>query len=443
MMRIRLSRSGHWMWAGMLLASHWTASLATRVAADDWPQFRGPDGQGHSAEHGLPLAWSDTDNVVWKTPIAGLGWSSPVVRGRQIWLTTAIEEEGSLRAICLDATSGKIARDVEVFRKRDLGPINPKNSHASPTPYIDGDRVFVHFGAHGTACLSTRGDVLWRNEELEHDHRHGPAGSPVVWRDLVILNCDGADRQFVVALDRETGRTRWRTDRPSKMAYATPLVVSFGGVDQLVSPGAGQVTSYDPATGREIWQCRHGGDSVVMRPVVSDGMVFVSSGYGSTALYAFGLESRGEVLLTDAVWTLRRGVPYDPSPLIVGDELYLVSDQGVVSCLDLHTGKQHWQARLIGAFSASPLACEGSIYITNEEGLTTVIEAGKKLKKLAENQIEGRTLASLATSDQAIFLRTDKALYRIASPQGATRSPQPIAGRPKPTANRQVQYLDR
>lgn len=442
-MHARFSHTCHLFNVTVLSSSLCTMLFAARVAAGDWPQFRGPDGQGHSTEQGLPLDWSETDNVVWKTPVAGVGWSSPVVRGRQIWLTTAIEEEGSLRAICLDAASGKIARDVELFRKPDLGPINPKNSHASPTPYIDGDRVFVHYGAHGTACISTRGEVLWRNEELVHDHRHGPAGSPVVWRDLVILNCDGADQQFVVALDRNTGHIRWRTDRPSKMAYATPLVVSFGGVDQLVSPGAGQVTSYDPATGREIWQCRHGGDSVVMRPVISDGMVFVSSGYGSTALYAFGLASRGEVLLTDAVWTLRRGVPYDPSPLIVGDEFYLVSDQGVVSCLDLRTGKQHWQARLSGAFSASPLECEGRIYITNEAGLTTVIEAGKKLKKLAENQVEGRTLASLATSDHAIFLRTDEYLYRIAAPQGAPRSPQPVAGRPKPTANRQVQYLKR
>ena len=366
-------------------------------------------------------------------------------------LSCADAKFGSLRlsrkkvrcAICIDANSGRTLCDVEVFRKRDLGPINPKNSHASPTPCLDGDRVFVHFGAHGTACLSAHGEVQWRNEKLTHDHRHGPAGSPVVWRELVILNCDGADRQYVVALDRDSGRIRWQADRPGKMAYATPLVVSAGGVDQLISPGGGQVTSYDPATGRQIWQCRHGGDSVVMRPVAGAGMVFVSSGYGSTALYAVGLESRGEVLLTDAVWTLRRGVPYDPSPLIVGDEFYLVSDQGVVSCLDLRTGKQHWQARLSGAFSASPLEAAGNIYITNEEGLTTVIAAGKKLNKRAENQVDGRTLASLATSDGAIFLRTDKALYRIATPASGPRSPQPVAARPKPTVNRQVQYLER
>lgn len=408
------------------------AVLSQPAAAGDWPQFRGPDGQGHSAERDLPLNWSETDNVAWKTPVPGLGWSSPVIRGRQIWLTTAVESDGSLRAICIDAATGRIARDIEVFRKPDLGPINPKNSHASPTPVMDGDRVFVHFGAHGTACLA-RGEVLWRNEELAHDHRHGPAGSPVVWRDLVILNCDGADRQFVAALDRDTGHIRWRADRPGKMAYATPLVVTINGVDQLISPGGGEVTAFDPATGHVIWKVRHGGDSVVMRPVVGHDMVYVSSGYGSTALYAFELGRTGEISLSDARWTLRRGVPYDPSPLVVGDELYLVSDQGVASCLDAHTGKQRWQMRLSGAFSASPLTAEGRIYFTNEEGLTTVMEAGPAAKKLAENQVEGRTLASLATSDRAIFLRTDTALYRIQAPVGSN-APMPVAARSKPAS---------
>jgi len=410
--------------------------VAGPAVAADWPQFRGPDGQGHSTERDLPLVWSETENVAWKTPLEGLGWSSPVVRGRQVWLTTAIEEQGSLRAICLDATTGQIMRDGEVFRKRDLGPINPKNSHASPTPVLDQDRVYVHFGAHGTACLSARGEVLWRNEELEHDHRHGPAGSPVLWRDLVILNCDGVDRQFVVALDRETGRIRWRADRPGTMAYSTPLLISVDGVEQVVSPGGGQVTAHDPATGREIWRFRHGGESVVMRPVASHGMVFVSSGYGSTALYAIGPGREGEIASSDARWTLRRGVPYDPSPLVVGDELYLVNDQGVTSCLDALTGKPRWQLRLAGAFSASPLAAEGRIYLTNEEGVTTVMAAGTTAKKLAENRVDGRTLASLATADHAIFLRTDKALYRIDALDNAGNAQKPVAARPKAPAIR-------
>jgi len=400
--------------------------------AGDWPQFRGPDGQGHSREIDVPIEWSESQNIVWKTPLAGLGWSSPVVRGPLIWLTTAIEQQGSLRAVCLDARNGKIVRDVEVFRKADLGPINPKNSHASPTPVIDGDRLFVHYGAHGTACLSLRGEILWRNQDLSYDHRHGPAGSPVVCRDLVIINCDGADQQAVVALDRETGNVRWRTERDGdgdKAGYATPLVLSVSGKDQVISPGPGQVTAYEAATGHEIWRLRHGGDSVVLRPVVDHGLVFVSSGYTSTALYAIDVQSRGEVSLADAAWTLRRGIPYDPSPLVVGDELYLVSDQGVVSCIDARSGKQHWQLRLRGNFSASPLAVDRRIYITSEEGLTTVLAAGTKPQKLAENQLDGRMLASLATADGAIFARTDTAIYRIAASGDTTAARRPAARR--------------
>ena len=400
-----------------------------RTIAADWPQFRGPDGQGHSSERGLPLAWSETENVVWRTPIEGLGWSSPVVQGRQVWLTTAIEEQGSLRAVCLDAATGHVLRDVEVFRKQDLGPINPKNSHASPTPFLDGDRVYVHFGVHGTACLSSRGDVPWRVEDLRYDHRHGPAGSPVVWRDCLIFNCDGADTQCVVALDKQTGRIRWRADRQGRMAYSTPLVVSVGGVDQVISPGGGVVASYAAATGKEIWRLPLVGDSVVTRPMFGHGLIFVTSGYGSAALYAVRADSLGEIATTDAAWTLRRGVPNDPSPLLVGDELYVLSDQGVTTCLDARTGKSHWQLRLPGAYSASPIVADERIYFTNEDGLTTIMAAAKTPKKLATNQLNGRTLASLATADGAIFLRTDKALYRIGAANADARSSSPVAAR--------------
>jgi outer membrane protein assembly factor BamB len=406
-------------------------TIAATARAADWPQFRGPDGQGHSLEKNLPLAWSETENVAWKTPLPGLGWSSPVIRGRLIWLTTAIEQEGSLRAICVDAANGQLLRNVEVFRKADLGPINPKNTHASPTPVIDGDRLFVHFGMQGTACLSLRGEILWRNENLTYDHAHGPAGSPVVWQDLVIINCDGADTQAVVALDRQTGKIRWRAPREGKVGYATPLIANVDGVDQLISPGGGQVTAYAPASGQEIWRFRHGGDSIVLRPVVGHGLAFVSSGYTAMGLYAIDLRSRGEIATADVAWTLRRGVPFDPSPLVVGDELYLVSDQGVVSCLDAKTGKQHWQLRLRGAFSASPLLADGRIYVTSEEGVTTVLAPGKTAKKLSENQVDGRSMASLATSDGAIFLRTDAALYRLQEPNAARSPDKPVAVRPQ------------
>jgi len=392
-----------------------TFGPAGMAMAADWPQFRGPDGQGHSTERGLPTEWSETENVVWKTPIDGLGWSSPTIRQGQIWITTAIEAEGSLRAVCLDTRTGKILRDVEVFHKEDLGRIQSKNSHASPTPVIDGERIYVNFGAHGTACLSSRGEILWRNQELEYDHRHGPAGSPVLWKDLLIVNCDGADKQFVVAFDTLTGAIKWTRPREGRMAYATPLTIRVGDADQLVSPGGDAVVSYDPANGKEIWRFRYDGYSVVPRPVFGHGLTYVSSGYDSPILYAIRVDGQGDVTENGAAWTLRRGAPHNPSPLLNGDELYFVSDLGVASCVDARTGESHWQLRLGGGFSASPMENEGNIYFTNEDGLTTVMAAGKAAKKLFANQVEGRTLASLATSDHAIFLRTDKALYRIQS----------------------------
>ena len=388
-------------------------SLGPLATAADWPQFRGPDGQGHSSERGLPTTWSETENIVWKTPIAGLGWSSPVVAGNQVWLTTAIEETRSLRAVCVDLPSGQVVRDVEIFRKGDLGAINAKNSHASPTPLIEGDRIFVHYGAHGTACLTQEGQIVWQNEELHYDHRHGPAGSPVLWGDLLIFSCDGSDVQFVVALDKHNGRIRWKKERQGRMAYSTPLVIRSGGVDQLISSGGDQVVAYEPASGNEIWRFRYDGYSVVPRPVFAHGLVLLSSGYDTPTLYAIRPDGQGDVTDTHGQWTLRRAAPHNPSPLVVGNELYLVSDLGVASCVDARTGDPHWQQRVGGGFSASPLYGDGRIYLTNEDGATTILAAGATAKKLATNQIEGRTLASLATAGRSILLRSDRHLYRI------------------------------
>ena len=404
-------------WSTAVLRAAWLLlvllTFSGTLCAEDWPQFRGPDGQGHSSEHGLPIEWSETQNVAWKQPIEGLGWSSPVIVAGQVWMTTAIADTGSLKAVRLDAKTGQQISYIDVFHKDDLGPIHAKNSHASPTPVIEGGRVYVHFGAHGTACLSTEGEVLWRNQELAYDHRHGPAGSPVLWQDLLIVSCDGTDKQFVVALDKKTGEVRWRTDRTGRMAYSTPLVIEVDGKTQLVSPGGDQVVAYAPTNGEEIWRFRYDGYSVVPRPVFGHGLIFVSSAYDTPVLYAIRMPGEGDITETAAAWSMRRGAPNNPSPVLVGDELYIVSDLGIATCVDAKTGEQHWQSRLGGGFSASLLAAEGHIYFTNEEGLTTVVAANKELDKLGENQVDGRTLASLATAEGAIFLRTDKALYRI------------------------------
>ena len=385
---------------------------APRGRAEDWPQFRGPGGQGHSSERGLPVSWGEDENIAWKVPIAGRGWSSPVVLGERIWLTTAIDDGRSLRAIGLDRNTGKEVVNVEVFHKEDPGPIHNKNSHASPTPILEGDRVYVHYGAHGTACLTTDGEVVWR-QILEYYHRHGPGGSPALVGDRLIINCDGYDEQFVVALDKHTGEVLWKKPRDGRQAYCTPLAITVKGRTQVISPGGDAVIAYDPATGDEIWRVRYDGYSNVPRPVFGHGLLFICSGYESPVFYAIRPDGAGDVTETAVAWTLRRGAPLNPSPLLVGDELYLVNNGGIVSCVDAGTGKVHWQERLRGGFSASPVYADGRIYLLNEEGEATVIATGTPFRNFAVNQLNGRTLASMAVSSGAFFLRTDSHLYRI------------------------------
>ncbi len=385
----------------------------------EWPEFRGPDGQGHATQQGLPLTWSDTENVVWKTPIDGLGWSSPVIRDQQIWLTTATDEGKSLRAVCLDRESGKIVHNIEVFKPAEPGKIHKKNSHASPTPILEGDRVYVHYGTNGTACLTSADKVVWKNNDLKYAPVHGSGGSPVLVDDLLVFSCDGGDVQFVVALDKRSGRVRWKTPRtdlesPKHFAFSTPLVVRVANKNQVVSPGPDQVVAYDAKTGKAIWRSRYkGGYSVVPRPVFGNGLVFVCSGYDSPALYAIRPDGKGDVTESHVAWSLKKAVPHNPSPLVVGNELYMVSDKGIATCLDAATGEEIWQERVGGNYSASPLEADGRIYFLNEHGGTTVIAPGREYKELAKNQVDGRTLASLSVAGKSIFLRTDTHLYRI------------------------------
>jgi outer membrane protein assembly factor BamB len=388
------------------------ATLGSTSAAADWPQFRGPDGQGHATAVGSPIHWSESENIRWKVPIAGLGWSSPVVSGQQVWLTTASETEGSLRAVCLDRETGDVLHDVEVFRKADLGRINNKNSHASPTPVIDGQFVFVHFGSEGTACLTSDGRIAWR-AQLPYDQHHGPAGSPVVWRDLVFISCDGNDVQYTVALDKLTGEVRWKADHPGAHAYSTPLVIDMQSGPQLLTSGGGALIAYKPQTGEELWRCTHGGHSVIPRPSFANGLVYFCTGYWNPALFAVR-PGEGDVPDSQVAFKLRRAVPHTPSPLVAGKQLYMVSDQGVLTCADAMKGKEFWHQRLSGNFSASPTLADGKLYIVSEEGTTFVVAAASdKLHLLSENPLDGRALASPAIVDRAIYLRTDTHLYRI------------------------------
>jgi outer membrane protein assembly factor BamB len=392
-------------------------------AADAWPEFRGPTGQGHVEKGSLPTEWSKTKNVAWVQTIPGVGWSSPVIADNRIYLTTGVPiadtKDTSLRALCLDAKEGKILWSEEVFKEDGAKApgINGKNSHASPTPILHGERLYVHFGHEGTACLDLNGKVLWRQTGLRYKPVHGNGGSPIIVDDLLVFSIDGSDKQIVVALELKTGDVRWKTDRKSTafktFSFHTPLLIDVDGKKQIVSVGSDMVGGYDPKTGAEIWRVHTKGYSVIPRPVYGHGLVFLSTGYDTPSLVAIRPDGKGDVTETHVKWMERKGAPHTPSPLLVGDELYVVSDGGVATCLDAKTGMQHWQQRLGGAFSASPIYADGKIYFQNERGVGYVVKADKQFELLAKNDLEERSLASYAAADGALFIRTEEHLYRI------------------------------
>ncbi|MFG0294484.1 MAG: PQQ-binding-like beta-propeller repeat protein, partial [Maioricimonas sp. JB045] len=299
--------------------------------------------------------------------------------------------------------------------------IHRKNSHASPTPVVADGFVYVHFGPHGTACLNLAGELQWKNDELSYSPVHGNGGSPALFEDLLVICCDGGDQQYVVGIERETGRIRWKTPRdtdPKKgFSFSTPLIITVDGQAQAICPGSDAVFAYEPRTGKEIWRVRYpDGYSVVPRPVFSQGLVFVCTGYNRPSLLAIDPNGEGDITETNVKWEVDRGVPHNPSILAVGGEVYFVSDGGVASCVDAATGEVHWTERLGGKFSASPVYAEGKVFFQDEAGTCTVVKAGTEFEVLAENQWadEGaRTFASFAVLDGTLFLRSETHLYRI------------------------------
>lgn len=394
--------------------------VARAQGGEDWPQFRGPDGQGHSDSVGVPLTWSETEHVAWKAEIPGQGWSSPVVLGKQVWMTTATEGGLSLRAVCVDRDSGRVVHNVEVFKRDEKIEIHATNSYASPTPILEGNRVYVHFGTMGTACLDTRtAQILWTNEELHWEHQVGPGSSPALYKNLLLLNCDGTDVQFAAAIDKRTGQVAWNTKRSGvidkaadqKKAFATPLVINVDGRDEAIMVGAEWVYTYDPLTGEELWNVKHPGFSTTPRPVYGHGLVYISSGYMMPELLA--IRPKGKLTSAHVAWQTDKSVPTKPSPLLVGDELYLISEVGILSCFDAKTGKSHYRKRLGANYSASPIVVDGRIYLCDEAGKTTVFAPGTTYNELAVNQLDGRFMASPAVTGRSLLLRTDTHLYRI------------------------------
>ena len=430
-----------------LLSTALTSGIALAEALPSWSQWRGPAGQGHApAAKDLPLAWSESENVAWKTPLEGKGWSSPVLADGRLWLTTAVEtplseaEKAerlanvenssslqvsgpvSLRAVCLDATSGKALHDIELFRQSQPDPIHSLNSYASPSPILDGGRLYCHFGTNGTAAVdAATGAILWSHTLQKIKHENGAGGTPVLFGNRLIFDCDGSDQQYIVALDTATGEVAWKTERSGernpepqlKKAYGSPIVTEVDGHAVLLSTGADWLYAYDPTDGRELWKQAYGvlGFSIVPRPIVGHGMAFISTSFMQPELLAVKLPS-GDAL-PEIAWRVKKSVPNIPSPILVGDEIVMVSDKGVATCLDADSGEVRFSERLGGNFCSSPLYADGRIWVGNREGQTFILTPGKEFHVEATNQLDGEIMATPIAVGPALFLRTDKAVYRI------------------------------
>jgi len=428
------------MFAGLLNAF----VAATVTAADDWPQFRGPNGDGISP-HRMPLRWSETQNVRWKTAIHGKAWSSPIVLENQVWVSTATEDGHTLSVVCVDRDSGRVIRDQKLFEVEKPQFCHKFNSYASPTPAGESGRIYVSFGSPGTACLDTAtGKVLWERRDFECNHFRGAGSSPLIDGNRLILQFDGSDHQFIVALDKATGKTLWRTDRsidfkdlgpdgkPAaegdwRKAYATPHVAELGGIRLLLSQGAKAFYAYEPQTGRELWRLEertsHSGGT---RPVVGNGLIYFPSGWSAGFVLAVKPGKPGEVLdINEAepstsqlqvVWKSKRSVPKKPSLILRGNQLFGIDDNGMATAWDATSGHAWWNERVGGNYSASPLLAGDRLYFFSEEGKTVVVAAGEKFEKLAENQLDDGFMASPAAAGSALYLRTKSHLYRIEEP---------------------------
>jgi outer membrane protein assembly factor BamB len=429
-------------------------ALAASHARADWPEFRGPYGNGYVAAEGatepigLPTTWSETENVRWKTEIPFRGWSTPVVLGRQVWLTTATEDGHDFYAICVDAQSGQIMHNKKLFHCDSPEPLgNLVNRYATPSPAIEHGRVYVHFGSYGTACLDTAtGNVLWQRDDLPCRHYRGPSSSLVLFDNLVILTFDGADQQYVTALDKYSGKTIWRTDRDvewndqdvtgkspeaaqrardgdMRKAHSTPLVITTpAGRPQLLSGGAKAAFGYDPHTGKEQWRIEFDDFSVAPRPIYHDGIAYMVTGNIHAELWALRTDAIGNLTETDNIlWRLKSRVAHTASPIFVDGLIYMATDDGIINCIDAATSYTVWQKRVGGSFAASPIYGDGRLYFCDRDGQSTIIRPGRKFDPIATNTLDDGLMASPAVDGRALILRTKTHLYRIESDSPASQ----------------------
>jgi outer membrane protein assembly factor BamB len=397
--------------------------LAVAVGAEPWPGFRGPTGQGFSKEIRLPVSWSTTRDVIWKTPIPGESWSSPVVWGGRVFVTTARDQGRACHVLALDRRTGEVLWDTLVF-SQTLKRKESRNTYATPTPATDGARVYASFGDGSFVAVDVvNGKVVWTNRDFPFYGQHGLGTSLVLYRDLVIMARDGSsegddkalgwqtpwDQSFVIALDARTGRPRWKASRGlSRIAHVTPIVARIAARDVLVSPAGDVVQAFDLGTGARLWSVPSTGEGVVPSPVFAGGLVVTVSGFGAPTVRAVRPGPTPQV-----AWEQTKGVPMQASPVASEGFIFLVSDTGILSALDQTSGAQVWQQRLEGAFSASPVAADGKLYLLNESCETFVVAPAASYALLSRNPLEGQCQASMAVSGGVLFIRSDSAVYAI------------------------------
>lgn len=408
------------------------STLAAAPAPPDWPEYRGPSANG-SVLVELPLKWSETENVVWKTPIPFRGWSTPAIMDGTIWLTTAEEEGHDFYVIAVDAASGKIVLNEKLFHSDTPDPLgNNVNCYASPSPVVEPGRVYVHFGSYGTACIDAKSKkVLWKRNDLPCNHYRGPGSSPFLFENLLILTFDGSDKQYTAALDTKTGVTVWNTPRSTewkdlepdgkpirdgdfRKSFCTPIAIGVGGKAQLISLGASAAFSYEPRTGKELWKVHYDGHSSAPRPMFENGLVYLTTGHGPTQLWAVRPDGQGDVTDTHVAWKYTgKNIPSEPSMVLVDGLIYMIGNESTVTCLDSKDGSVVWTQRLGGNYMASLLHAGGRIYAFSTQGKTPVFKAGRAYESLGENTLEEGFMASPAVTGKALILRTKTALYRI------------------------------
>lgn len=406
------------------------------AAEDNWPCFRGPSGQGVSDAKNLPIEVGDKQNVKWKTPIHGKAWSSPVIWKDQVWLSSATADGKELSALCVDKATGKVLVDEVLFNVAEPQFCIPFNSYGSPTPCIEEGRVYITFGSAGTACLDTRdGKVIWERTDLKCNHFRGAGSSPLLWKNRLIMNFDGSDFQYIIALDTANGQTVWKTNRSIdfkdldkngkprgdgdfRKAFSTPRLIDVDGKPNVVSVGSHAIYCYDALTGKELWRTEYrDGHSGSLTPVFGEGLVFATTGNGASEIWAIRPGGQGVVNDTNVVWRLKKKVPTRSSPVLVDGRLYMVSDAGIVSCVDAKTGKEIFSGRIASGhdagYSASPLAANGVVYFFNEAGHETAIAIGDQFKILAEGDLDSGVMGCPAVSGDSLYVRTRTSLYRF------------------------------